>query len=391
VWRLGELARCRTVRVYEHRARNSGRQIDLHVIVLPATDRQVAPDPIVWLTGGPGLAAADDPAGIARLFSRLRAHHDIVLVDQRGTGKSAPLQCALYDDGRLQTYMDPMFPVAGVRACRARLAAVADLTQYTTENAMDDMADVLTALGYSRADIIGGSYGTQAALVFLHRHPDRVRRAVLSGVLPPNVPLFIATPRAISRELSILDSAHVVDSAMRHLPITVTLRHETITITPRNFAERMFFMLYVPGRAGRAIGLLHEALAGDWRPFVEAALQQSHWQKEGRFMGMTLSVMCAGDAALLTRADTTAPVVPELLAACAEWPHETIAPEDTMRVTSTAPVLLISGGMDPATPPELADSVALGLPNSERFVDSAAGHAPFGETEVALLTAFIDR
>ena len=232
--------------MYENRARNTGRQIDLRVIVLPARGRQVAPDPVVWLTGGPGLAAAEDPAGIAKLFSALRTRHDIVLVDQRGTGRSSPLACSLYDTGPLQAYMDPMFPVDRVSACRRELERRADLTQYTTDNATDDLADVLTSLGYARADLIGGSYGTQAALVFLRRHPDRVHRMVLDGVVPPNVALFSATPRAIARELGVIDSAHVVDSAMRRLPVTVTLwnwgrlRRETVTVTRRAFAERMF-------------------------------------------------------------------------------------------------------------------------------------------------------
>jgi len=150
-------------------------------------------------------------------------------------------------------------------------------------------------------------------------------------------------------------------------------------------------MMYAPSRGRRAVRLLREALAGDWRPFVKAVLLQSHWQKADRYTGMTLSVMCAEDAALMAHANTDAPVAAELLAACAAWPREPVAPEDTMRVTGSAPVLLISGGLDPASPPELADSAAVGLPNSVRFVDSTAGHAMFYDTQVALLTAFIDR
>jgi pimeloyl-ACP methyl ester carboxylesterase len=397
LWRLGEIGQCGTVRVYENRARNAGRQIDLRVIVLRARGRQVAPDPVVWLTGGPGMAAAEEVRLVAALFPALRTHHDIVLVDQRGTGESSPLVCSLYDTGRLQSYIDPMFPIDRVRACRRHLERQADLTQYTTDNAMDDLADVLTALGYTRADLVGGSYGTRAALVFLRRHPDRVRRVVLDGVSPPNIAIAATWSRAIARELSVIDSSHVVDSAMRRLPVTVTvwnwrhLRRETVTLTPRAFAERMFSMMYVPSRGRRAVRLLHEALAGDWAPFVNAVIFQSRAQKEGRYTGMTLSVLCSEDAALWAHADTAVPIAAELLAACAEWPHGAVAPEDTMRVTASAPVLLMSGGLDPATPSELADSTALGLPNSVRFVDSTAGHAMFYDRQVALLTAFIDR
>ena len=393
-----------TIRVYENRAAHSGKQIDLHVVVLHATGRPVAPDPIVWLTGGPGLAATDDAHWFAKRLSTLHAHHDIVLVDQRGTGHSAPLDCPVYNRGDLQLFFDTIWPVDRIRQCRRRLAGRADLTQYTTANAMDDLADVLSTLGYARANVIGGSYGTEAALVFLRRHPDRVRRMVLNGVSPPDQLFFVSTPRAIVRELAVIDTAHLVDSAIKRMPVTFTLwnwrrlRRETVTITRRDFAERIFFMMYAPSRGRRAIATLRRALAGDWGPFASEALSESYARHSGRSLGMQLSILCTEDAPRLARADTAKlaaespiglPIAPELLAACAEWPHGDVAPGDTTRVTGSAPVLLISGGLDPATPPDLADSAALGLPNSTRFVDSTAGHAMFYDKQVALLTSFL--
>src|SRR5262249_50007172 len=112
----------RTVRVYENRAQHTGRQIDLRVIVLPAHNRPVSPDPIVVFTGGPGLGAAEDKRYWARVTEKLRPHHDVVLVDQRGTGESAPLPCDLYETGRLQPYFDVMWPIEPVRHCREQLA-----------------------------------------------------------------------------------------------------------------------------------------------------------------------------------------------------------------------------------------------------------------------------
>lgn len=392
-----------TIRVYENRAAHSGKQIDLHVVVLHATGRPVAPDPIVWLTGGPGAAATDDEGFFAKAFAKLRAHHDIVLVDQRGTGHSAPLDCAIYDRAHFQPYIDTMWPLGPIRECHRQLSLHADLTQYTSVNAMDDLADVLTSLGYAQADLIGASYGTQAALVFVRRHPDRVRRLVLNGVSPPDQVMFALTPRAIVRELRKIDPDHMVDSALKQLPVTVTLwnwrrlRHDRVTITRRDFAERLFILMYAPSRGRRAVEALQPALAGDWRPFAELALTTSEWQHQ-RNIGMQLSVLCAENALRLAHADTARlaaespiglPIASELLAACAEWPHGPVAPDDTARVTGSAPVLFISGGLDPATPPELADSAALGFPNTQKFVDSTAGHAMFYERQVAALTSFI--
>ncbi|HZS59094.1 MAG TPA: alpha/beta fold hydrolase [Gemmatimonadaceae bacterium] len=376
-----------TIRVYENRAARSGRQIDLHVVVLHATGRPVAPDPIVWLTGGPGMAATNDAALVRSLFSALRVHHDIVLVDQRGTGQSAALECHIYDRANLQPYFDTMWPVDKIRDCRQQLSTHADLAQYTTANAMDDLADVLTALGYAKADIIGVSYGTQAAFAFMRRHPDRVRKVVLNGVMPPDQILFSMTPR--------VDSNPIIDSAMKLLPVKVVLwnwrrlRHDTVTITRADFEERVFMILYAPSRGRRMVSKLRQALAGDWRPFAELALSESFWRHSGRSIGMQLSVLCTENAPRLAHSDTKSPLVRELLAACAEWPRGAIAPEDTTRVISSLPVLLMSGGLDPATPPAMADSAALGLSNSTRFVDSTAGHAMFYDKQIALITSFI--
>jgi pimeloyl-ACP methyl ester carboxylesterase len=369
-----------TVRVFANRAAHAGRQIDLHVVILYATGAPVASDPIVWLTGGPGLAATNDEALVAKIFAKLRVHHDIVLVDQRGTGHSAPLDCPIYHRAELQPYFDTMWPVDKIRQCRQRLSAHADLTQYTTANAMDDLADVLTALGYAKADIVGASYGTQAAFAFMRRHPDRIRKVVMNGVVPPDQVLFSMTP---------VDADPVVDSARKLLPVKVSLwnwrhlRHDTVTITRADFEERVFMLRYVPSRGRRMVATLRQALAGDWHPFAELALAESYWRHSGRSIGMQLSVLCTENVA------RQSPLTQALLAACAEWPRGVIAPEDTTRVVSSLPVLLISGGLDPATPPAMADSAALGLPNSTKFVDSTAGHAMFYDRQVALLTSFI--
>jgi pimeloyl-ACP methyl ester carboxylesterase len=397
----------RTIRVFENRARHSGREIGLHVVVLRARGRPVASDPIVVFSGGPGLAAAEDAHYWARVTARLRPHHDVILVDQRGTGRSAPLPCNLYETGRLQPYLDPMYPIDRVRACRRTLERRADLTQYTTDNGVDDMAQILDSLGVHRADLFGISYGSHAALAFLQRHPDRVRTVVLSAIWPPERTPF-ASPELITRALAASDSGHVIDSAMarlRQAPVTVTLwnwshlRRESVTITARGFAERIFTILYTPSRARRVIGFVRLGLAGDWTPFARAALLDSRTRRAGRYWGMTLTVFCTESAPRLARLDTARlaatspiglPVTPELLAACAEWPNGVLAPEDTMPVASAAPVLLLEDGLDPATPPEWADSAAAHLPNSRRDLNPTGGHAFMTDERMARVAAFID-
>jgi hypothetical protein len=123
-----EVALCGSVLVYENRTTRTGRRIPLRVVVLPALQNPATRDPVVFLTGGPGLAATDDADFAERIFAPLHDRRDIVLVDQRGTGHSMPLGCHLYDDGSLQPYLSPMFPLEQVRACRRTLETLADLT-----------------------------------------------------------------------------------------------------------------------------------------------------------------------------------------------------------------------------------------------------------------------
>src|SRR5688572_23129590 len=86
-------ARCGTYEVPEDRAKPDGRKVSLHVVVLPATGTDRAPDPVISFAGGPGQSAVDEAPAFAQVHAKLRERRDVVLVDLRGTGKSAPLFC----------------------------------------------------------------------------------------------------------------------------------------------------------------------------------------------------------------------------------------------------------------------------------------------------------
>jgi pimeloyl-ACP methyl ester carboxylesterase len=151
-------ARCGTFVVPENRAEPNGHTISLHVVVLPAFSKPVRPDAVTYLAGGPGGAATDSAADLSRQLTLLNMDHDILLVDQRGTGRSRR-----HD---------------------------ADVTQYGTRMAMDDLDAVRAALGYPQLDVIGSSYGATAAQVYLKLHPRSVRSLVLAGGTAVDVPFF---------------------------------------------------------------------------------------------------------------------------------------------------------------------------------------------------------
>ncbi len=421
-WSIREINSCGTFTVPEDRLIPSGRRISLRVIILRAHKRSVAA-PVVFLTGGPGYGAADEISLAARVLSGVRSTRDIVLIDQRGTGQSNALNCALYDDdNRLQAYLDPSFPIPAVRTCRASLSKRADLTKYTTAIATDDLADALTALGYARVSLFGVSYGSRVALAFMRRHPDRVQSAVLSGVAPPNLVIPIAAERAGARALSNARTScetdanchaaipgpvthlQAVETGLARAPAHVLLwnwrrmEREEVMITQRAFNEAAWSMLYDPGRARRLLGYVHQAALGDWGPFARAAIAQRRGREAEHSDGMTLSVLCTEDAPRLADRDTGVPsrpeplglpLVHELLTACSSWPHGELTPTDTAPVYSSRPVLLLSGGLDPVTPSDWADSAAVGLPHSVRFVDPGAGHVRLDGCTSKVVDGFI--
>jgi len=154
----GVEARCGSFGVPENRAEPDGRTIRLHVVVLPALSKPVRTDAVAFLAGGPGDAATELAATRSEQLATLNVRHDILLVDQRGTGRSKPDHV--------------------------------DARQYGTRMAVDDLDAVRAALGYRRLDVIGSSYGATAAQVYATLHPSSVRTLVLVAGTALDVPIF---------------------------------------------------------------------------------------------------------------------------------------------------------------------------------------------------------
>jgi pimeloyl-ACP methyl ester carboxylesterase len=188
---LKSKAWCGRYEVFENRLSKRGRKVALNMVILPAFAEKPAPDPVFFFAGGPGQSAASLAALLGEgPLANIRQERDIIFLDQRGTGESNPLTCNLYaDDNDLRGYFEEMFPVKEVRACRERLERVADLKQYTTSVAIEDLDDVRHALGYEKINLYGGSYGTTVALAYLRRYREHVRSVVLAGVAPTNLKL----------------------------------------------------------------------------------------------------------------------------------------------------------------------------------------------------------
>src|SRR5258708_35059024 len=173
-------AQCTVISVPEDRAKPNGRKIDLHVTVLAATGPNKKPEPIFHFEGGPGASAIMNfGQTFFSAYRLLREDHDSVLLDQRRTGLSSPLQCtedsgmALQDLSQSNTNTQTLSTaVDRISACLKRLSSKTDPAFYTSTILADDTDDVRAALGYNQIDVIGVSYGTWLGQIYLRRHGD---------------------------------------------------------------------------------------------------------------------------------------------------------------------------------------------------------------------------
>lgn len=395
---VSRAARCGSVQVWEDRVAQKGRTIDLNLAVVPAWGARVEADPLFVLAGGPGQAATSI-AAVAAVLRRVNEHRDIVLVDQRGTGKSNPLTCPATPDTLSQQLADAR--IEDVQECLEQLNG--EPRFYTTDLAMDDLDDVRAALGYEKINLYGASYGSRAALIYMRRHPDRVRRVILDGAAPTDVRLVAHAGRDAQRALDQLfercatnaacveafgDLRATFEELLSTLEATpVTLRHprtgvvEDAVMTRDAFANMVRTILYLPEATALLPLAIDRAAAGDFAPLL-GAVSMFAGEENAIAAGMYLSVVCAEDEPRITAAQRTELVDnflgPTALrvqqASCALWPAAKMPEAYFEPVTSDAPTLILSGGADPVLPPSWGEVAAKTLSSSRHIVVPGAGH-----------------
>ena len=410
-----EGAECRFVQVPEDRARPTGRRLDLFVVRLPATGAEPEEGAVFYLDGGPGGAASETAANLPDLLAVLRPRRDLVFVDQRGTGRSHALTCP--GPFRSRVELGELSP-ENVRACREVLERRADLVRYTTWDAVEDLEAVRKALGYGRIDLFGASYGTQVAQAYLRRHADRVRTAVLVGALPlaPEPLLFEA--RDAERALRLLLDDCAADAAcaaafprlseetaevLRRLerePVRVKVDDREVLLDRLAFARTLRTRLYSAEAAARVPLALHRAFGGDYLPMARAAVRIAEMQRRAESLGMFLTVVCSewmpyvDEESLRRLAEGTflgSDIPVEWLRSCRGWPRADLPADFAAPVRADVPVLLLSGRLDPVTPPQWGEQVALFLPRARQIVFAASSHFPSGECASGLVARFVEQ
>jgi len=407
---------CGTFSVPEDRESGEGRRIDLHVVVVPALAEYPEPDPIFHFAGGPGGAATrrapwhvEDP---------LRERRDLVFVDQRGTGRSNGLDCAIAagDEGEPGALRE-IFPVADVVACREALSKRADVGLYTTALAVDDIEDVRRWLGYGRINLIGGSYASVTVQTYLQRYPESVRSALSSAVISlersairdqaPNAQatldaLFAACaadaacggafPKVGEELVELLERLEKSPAPVEVTdPVTGELLH--FELGRDYLAEHLRRILYFLDLARALPMAVHLAHGGapdvggpDYGPIAQMALLFDHGYG-GISDGMLLTVYCTEQMGNFDLQEALAEAeatvfgsfrLHQQIQACQHWPVGPLPEGFHTPRTVDVPTLLISGELDPVNPARYGKEAVTHLSRGRLLIVPEAHHGLSG-------------
>ncbi|MEM7798461.1 MAG: alpha/beta hydrolase, partial [Chloroflexota bacterium] len=401
----GLKAECGSITVFENRGAGSGRELEIHFAVIRATGGRPVADPIFFLAGGPGQSAIETFPFLINLISDMNETRDFVFVDQRGTGQSAPLQCEeiteLPPDSNITTeeYADLL------EDCRLRLSAQADLSQYTTDIAMTDLDEVRAGLGYETINLVGISYGSRAAQVYMHMFPERTRRVILDAVVSPSLVLNLQSPQTGQDALDDLFARCMAETDCRTAYPTLESSFQTLLdrlaepqlvrfeypldqsiieseLDQETFTAFLFNLMYSTDVVALLPLLIEEAAeSGDFGPIVEHYLALTDRADPPIYLGMQMAVVCSEDAPFVNLDEVDAFVsgvfpsrADDLKEQCATWPQREMADGFREPLESDIPVLMLSGESDPITPPIFAEELEPGFTNNLHIRLGHFGH-----------------
>lgn len=416
-------AMCATYAVPEDRNKPAGRKLALNIAWLQATGNgEKQPDPVFFLAGGPGQSAVETFPGLDPVFKEVRKQRNVILIDQRGTGKSNLLSCKFPDDDASTGTPTPEAMQTQAAACAAALANKADLRHYTTTDAIADLDAVRQAIGAQQVNLVGISYGTRVAQQYAMRYPAATRSIVLDSVVPNTLGLGNIFARNLDDALTLQFGVcsknpvckdtlgdpraqlDVLLNTLRARPVQVQYRDATSgevkqdTLRAETVAGLVRMYAYMPLASGLLPKLIHEANGGHYEGLMALAKMMTSTMEDAMALGMQLSVTCSEDAAsMVAREEDKDTVLGNLMPAgmaamCKAWPKGT-PPADFHRALATrVPALVLEGEFDPVTPPRYGKEVVNTLPNGRLFVLKGQGHNVIGAGCMPkLFTQFIEK
>ncbi|GAA6203593.1 alpha/beta hydrolase [Thalassotalea sp. SU-HH00458] len=401
---IKQQVQCGKLLVPENYDKPNGEKITINFAVLPAIDKSQKKEPLMFLAGGPGQAAVSLAGGLYKAFNEVRKSRALILVDQRGTGESHPLQCEENIKQDVYSTIPEEFSAQDVKDCLATFTG--DLSQYNSENAIRDFDAVRAALNHEKIAIYGGSYGTRAGLVYMRLFPESLSSVVLDSVGPIEVPIGLfgkSAARSFSMLLANCEKEASCQQAYPNLasefnqvlatldenPLSISIPHPRLgTQTPlvvnkSKFLSTIFMQLYsIEGRSLVPL-IIHQASLGNFAPF--AGLTAMSEGGMNMFVGLTFNIVCNEDMPKVTEdmilADSDNNFNGNLShvawqTACPLWPQYRPSDDFYNPVTADIPTLIISGELDPVTPPSNGEYSHKTLPNSRHIIMKNSSHTP---------------
>lgn len=423
-FRDGDNVRCGALVVPEDRTNLTGTRISVAAAIFksPAADR--APDPIIFLQGGPGGRLIEDfaPLIMQRTLDLTRqfGNHDVILIDQRGTGYSRPsLQCdevvqlQFLTDRNISVQQEVDEQNKALATCRDRLTkSGVNLAAYTTASDAADIHDLIAALGYKQVDLYSVSYGTRLALEIMRAYPAGIRSVVLDSTVPAQSHLLTSIPADMKRVFDMLFAACAADAVcntkypglestfyalvtrLNAQPTTFrttdlnTNKGYTVVFKGDDLVNLLFQGFYVAQLIPVLPAMIDQANRGDFSHLVSLLYGALVFDTSVNW-GVYFSVECAEDVSYATPAavDAAAQALPEPIRegqrislkgeipACQAWNVGRAPASEGQPVASDIPTLVLEGAFDPVTPPANGDLAAQTLSHSYRFLFPATGHA----------------
>jgi pimeloyl-ACP methyl ester carboxylesterase len=412
--------KCGSLMVPENYHNSEGKHISINFAVLPAIDKSQNNEPLMFLAGGPGQAAVELAAHIISNFAEIRKTRDVILVDQRGTGLSQPMLCDENDTKQLYSVIPEDYAEQDVIDCIEKFKESHDLSQYNSENAVRDFDTVREVLGHKQVHLYGASYGTRAALVYMRLFPESIKSVVLDSVGPIEVPIGLFGASSARSFNLLLENCLNDESCKKAYPnlreefdaVVERLSNNTVSLAinhPRlgtktefklshlKFINNVFKQLYSMETRSLVPLIIHQAFLENYQPLI--GLISTNDGSMSMYVGLTFNIVCNEDIPRITQrmldkdSDNNfgkGSTQTLYQSACKIWPKYEVQSAFYQPVASNIPTLILSGHLDPVTPPSNGEKPSSTLTNSHHVISKNNAHivasTPCG---VAILNEFL--
>jgi pimeloyl-ACP methyl ester carboxylesterase len=412
-------AQCATLERYENpedRIKNNGKLIKLSVVKLSSHSSKTTADAFTIIQGGPGSSSIDLLISYSAILNEIRSKRDILVVDQRGTGRSNVLTCPEMQDA--EEVVDPEKIKQLSQQCLDGLDA--NPRFYTTSIAVQDLDAVRHAAGYNQLSIYGVSYGTRVAQHYLRRFPDKSRAIILDGVTP--IGLNLAGGEIARRSQASFDDmsarCKASDSCKKQFgdiplkfkelrerlaeaPVTVSLLHPVSgelmdkELTEQDLYGVLRLMAYATESNALLPMLISKAHDKNYIPLAAQTLMVGSEFAKDLAIGMSNAVVCTEDAPFVEASDLEGldntyfgkDMANSIAAMCEVFPRGLMDDDFLKPFDTDVSVLILSGETDPITPPANGEQAAKMLSNSKHLIVPAHGHGVFSRGCVLQLSS----